>query len=323
MMLNFKFMDNTVVQAAPATIPVPAPPVKYRWCCNRQNETSRLIDIFKNIKELSDTQKKSLEYRYVNILKEFSFRCTRYSLLFHVGHFIITVGSLIVPALISVQYADNNVNVFSSPQLQAQIYWVTWTLSLLVTMFNGILVLYKVDKKYYFLHTTRERLRSEGWQYVQLTGRYSGVLMDHKEKATHENQLVAFCYCIERIRMKQVEEEYYKFEETQQSDISKTNTTTTTNSTQHTTDSLMSSLKKMFYEEVEKNKQSIKSQKPEDLENMFQGIVASLIISSHDKTKTKSKVTPEENATTEEAKPIKNDVVEPNSTSEEKSTATN
>lgn len=314
-------MDNTVVQVVPAPAPAPAPLVKYNWCCNRHNETDRLIDIFKNIKELSDTQKKSLEYRYVNILKEFSSRCTRYSLLFHVGHFIITVGSLIVPALISVQYADNNVNVFSSPQLQAQIYWITWTLSLLVTMFNGILVLYKVDKKYYFLHTTRERLRSEGWQYVQLTGRYSGVLMDHKEKATHENQLVAFCYCIERIRMKQVEEEYYKFEETQQADISKTNAiTSTTNTNQSNTDSLMLSLKKVFYEEVEKNKQSIKSQKPEDLEKMFKGILASLILSSNDKTKTKSKVSPTQNTTTDEETAPSNDVVEPG---EEKTSTTN
>ena len=40
---------------------------------------------------------------------------------------------------------------------------------------NGDLLV-KIDKKYYFLNTTLERLRSEGWQYFSLTGRYSGHL---------------------------------------------------------------------------------------------------------------------------------------------------
>ena len=73
--------------------------------------------------------------------------------------------------------------------------------------------MFKVDKKYYFLNTTMERLRSEGWQYVGLTGRYSG------SSSTHQNQFLTFTHHIEKIKMKQVEEEYYKMQE-------KTETTT-------------------------------------------------------------------------------------------------
>ena len=74
----------------------------------------------------------------------------------------------------------------------------------------------KVDKKYYFLHTTRERLRSEGWQYVQLTGRYAGGLIQYKIPTSHVNQFIFFCHHVEKIRMRQIEEEYYKHEETNQ-----------------------------------------------------------------------------------------------------------
>jgi hypothetical protein len=75
-----------------------------------------------------------------------------------------------------------------------------------------MLTLYKIDKKYYFLNTTLGRLRSEGWQYFSLTGRYSGHLIHHNNP-THRNQFVYFTHYIEKIKMKQVEEEYYKAEE--------------------------------------------------------------------------------------------------------------
>ena len=66
----------------------------------------------------------------------------------------------------------------------------------------------KVDKKYYFLNTIMERLRSEGWQYLGLSGRYSGKLQNIVP--SHENQFLYFTHQIEKIKMKQVEEEFFK-----------------------------------------------------------------------------------------------------------------
>jgi hypothetical protein len=151
--------------------------------------------------------KNSIRRRYIHMLREYYIRAFRYSLLYHVGHLIITVGSLVVPALLSVQYTD------SVEQYQTQIYWLTWTLSLFVSMFNGVLVLFKVDKKYHSLHTTLERLRSEGWQYLELTGRYTGNLLHNGEEPTHKNQYRFFCHYVEKIKLSQIEEEYYKYED--------------------------------------------------------------------------------------------------------------
>jgi hypothetical protein len=122
---------------------------------------------------------------------------------------MITVGSLFVPALLSIQNSNYTTsgNTFSS-----QIYWATFIISLLVTICNGMLALFKIDKKYYFLNTTLERLRTEGWQYMGLTGRYSGHLLDGIVP-THQNQFIFFTHQIEKIKMKQVEEEYYKSDE--------------------------------------------------------------------------------------------------------------
>ena len=119
----------------------------------------------------------------------------------------MTVGSLIVPALLSIQY--NGATPGDSQGLALQIYWITWFVSLLVTTCNGILTLFKIDKKHYLLHTISAQLESEVWNYIYLSGKYGGVYSKGKPPS-HANQYVIFCHNMEKIKLKQVEEEYYK-----------------------------------------------------------------------------------------------------------------
>lgn len=159
--------------------------------------------------ELTQVQKQIIQSRYIAVVEHIRKRVRMFSRMFYAGHTMITVGSLFVPALLSIQNSNYTTsgNTFSS-----QIYWATFIISLLVTICNGMLALFKIDKKYYFLNTTLERLRTEGWQYMGLTGRYSGHLLDGIVP-THQNQFVFFTHQIEKIKMKQVEEEYYKSDE--------------------------------------------------------------------------------------------------------------
>lgn len=62
------------------------------------------------------------------------------------------------------------------------------------------------------LHTCYEHIISEVWQYVQLSGKYSGLYTQGQE-ATHANQYIYICNILEKIRMKHIEEEYYKVTE--------------------------------------------------------------------------------------------------------------
>lgn len=158
---------------------------------------------------LTPLQQSILEQRYVNVLAGMKRRCFLLSIYFNVSRFIVTVGSLIVPALLSIQYTGTTPGASSA---SIEIYWATWVISLLVTTSNGVVNMFKIDKKYYFLHTTYEHLRSEGWQYLELSGKYSGFYSPN-EKPTHENQFIFFCHSVEKIKMKQIEEEYYKLTE--------------------------------------------------------------------------------------------------------------
>ncbi|NBV77839.1 DUF4231 domain-containing protein [bacterium] len=158
---------------------------------------------------LTPLQQSILKGRYIPLIQHIQSRTSRISILFHSTRIIVTIGSLIVPALLSIQGASNT---------NAQIYWSTWTISLLVTICNALVTLFKFDKRYYYLHTILEKLISEGWQFVELTGKYSGYHI-HGGVPTHNNQFIYFCHAIEKIRMKQVEEEYYKLTDGQQTTV--------------------------------------------------------------------------------------------------------
>jgi len=155
--------------------------------------------------ELEPLQKTIIKQRYLPLLRGLRIQTMRLAVFFHLSRYIITVGSLIVPALLSIQNTG-------SLTLDQRVYWATWVISLMVTISNGLMTLFKMDKHYFHLHTVREQLISDGWQYLELTGKYSGF---HTPgiRASHSNQFVFFCHSIEKIRMKQIQEEYYKVQD--------------------------------------------------------------------------------------------------------------
>lgn len=169
-----------------------------RTGCGRRN----IVTVFEQLDGLKPYQHEIFKARYYPLYNDYRRRCALYAIIFHSSRFIVTVGSITVPALLALQSTTD-----------PRISWIVWTISLAVTIFNGILTLFKIDKKYYFLHTTKELLESEGWQYISLSGKY-GKPRENDELNNHETQFTHFCFAIERIKMRQVEEEYYKAQET-------------------------------------------------------------------------------------------------------------
>ena len=170
--------------------------------CKRRMDQVEALHISLRGVALQPSRLTTLQARYQSLLHMYSRRTARYSCSFHTLRLIITIGSLIVPALLSVQ---NN----GTPSASQEVYWVVWVLSLLVTISNGVVTLLKIDKKYYLLNTVYQQLMSEGWQYIHLSGKYSGQKTPGSPP-THENQYPFFTHAIEKIRMRHVEEEYYK-----------------------------------------------------------------------------------------------------------------
>ena len=170
-------------------------------CIRKKTQEQALFDMFQTLK-IEQYKKSVLQQRYLEVLRNFHVRAGRLEVMFYLTRLIVTIGSILVPAFLSIQGTTQ----------QTQLYWATWLISLSVTISNGVMSLFKLDKKYFFINTTLEMLHSEGWQYVALSGRYAGK--DALVPATHENQFLMFSHMAEKIKMRQVEEEYWKFTDT-------------------------------------------------------------------------------------------------------------
>lgn len=147
--------------------------------------------------KVSDEKKKMLEYRYIDLHNKAKQQSYKYSFYFNYGKMFIVIGTILTPALLSIEYALNKEIIF----------WITWIISLSVSIINGFFSLYKVDKNFYTSNTLVEQFSSEFWQYVALTGRYSGFY-NQNLIPTHENQYIYFTNYIEKIQMRSIESSY-------------------------------------------------------------------------------------------------------------------
>ena len=156
------------------------------------------IKILRSLNQLTDQQIRIIEVRYLNVLNEYRKRIGLYDFLYHFSRVFISLGGVAVPALLSIQ----------SPGQVSSIglYWFTWIISLAVTIIHNISNIFRFDKKYQGIHTTIEKLCSEGWRYLELSGRYS--THNSQQVSTHTNQYLHFVNTIEKIKNKQIESEY-------------------------------------------------------------------------------------------------------------------
>lgn len=157
-------------------------------------------EMFDALTDLTLQQRTTIKERYRFLMTEYRWRCRFYTWMFYMLRITMTVGSLAVPAMLSL----NNLNETVAKGL----YWGTWGLSLAVTTANGLITLFKLDKRFFMLHAVAERLRSETWQYLSLSGRYSGHYGGLRP--THRNQYVYYTYKIEKIRMQHIDDEYVR-----------------------------------------------------------------------------------------------------------------
>jgi hypothetical protein len=169
--------------------------MEYRRMRNRDD----MDHMFDDLTDLTVQQRETIKSRYRFLMSEYRRRCLIYTLLFYVLRITMTVGSLVVPALLSLK---------SGPDNNDTLYWITWAISLAVTTSNGLTTLFKLDKRYFILQAVAEKLRSETWQYLALSGRYSGHFGG--VKPSHKNQYVYYCYNMEKVRMSHIDEEFVR-----------------------------------------------------------------------------------------------------------------
>lgn len=159
------------------------------------NQVNNIID---TLDLDSETDRGILKSRFLSEVVDYERRKLKTKKYYDIFRFIVTIGSILLPAILSMGQMDPAKLPKNFDQIT---YWSSWTISLMVTASNGFLQLFSLDKNYFEYSIITEQLKTEGWQYFQLSGKY-------EDDESHQEAYKAFSKSIENIKRKQVEKEY-------------------------------------------------------------------------------------------------------------------
>lgn len=175
---------------------------KFPLCCFnyfRNNFVRHFSSIIDDL-EITDFHKKIIKKRYLRFVSEYMDKSIWTGRFYHSFRFIITTFSILVPALLSIQKKVEDLATsddIETIQFNNMIYWITWTLSLGVTLLNGIFQLYSLDQTFFKAALIQEKLRMEGWHYVTLSGKYAIY-------PSHQDAFKRFINSVEKLKLKYV-----------------------------------------------------------------------------------------------------------------------
>lgn len=149
--------------------------------------------------ELNRTYDKAiLKHRFLDEITYYEKKRDETKRYYNAFRFIVTTGSILLPAVLSMGQMDpaklpKNFDMIS--------YWTSWTISLLVTGSNGFLQLFSLDKNYFSYSMVVEQLKTEGWQFFGLSGKY-------EDYPDHQSAYKIFSKSVESIKRKQIDQEF-------------------------------------------------------------------------------------------------------------------
>ena len=165
------------------------------------NYSTRINNIIDNLKMTDgmDESKEIIKARFVDEVDYYEKKRDKTKKYYNVFRFIVTTGSILLPALLSIGQMDPNKLPKNFDQIS---YWSTWSISLMVTISNGFLQLFSLDKNFFSYSLVVEQLKTEGWQYFGLSGKYEEY--DNHNREAYKD----FCKAVENIKRKQIEQEF-------------------------------------------------------------------------------------------------------------------
>ena len=159
---------------------------------------NQVNEIINTLELDSETDRSILKSRFLSEVINYEKRKLKTKKYYNIFRFIVTTGSILLPAILSLGQMDPAKLPAHFDQIT---YWTSWTISLMVTASNGFLQLFSLDKNYFEYALTTEQLKTEGWQFFQLSGKY-------EDDESHKEAYKVFSKSIENIKRKQVEKEF-------------------------------------------------------------------------------------------------------------------
>lgn len=170
------------------------------WCVGQSYFANHLKKYSDGLED--GEEKRFFEMRFNRLIKRLEESTKRSSFWYYSLSSIVTVGSIIVPSLISIQDKSFSTDA-SQEDLDSHannIYWSIWALSISVTLSNAFIKLLSLDKTYITRNLRLNQFKSEIMKYITKSDIY-----DIDDDRTRFRNLVRN---IEMIKRQQVLEEY-------------------------------------------------------------------------------------------------------------------
>ncbi len=171
--------------------------------CYSNSFENNIIDVI-NILEFKKNElykRKILLNRYVELIKTYKKRRYIAGLFFYLLKVINQICSILTPAILSIQHFGGE-DIINNP-----LYWASWIISIIVGLITNFIAMFDLDKIYFSTSITLAQLKIEGWEYFELSGKYSENDYFGNE-ATHDNKFILFFNEIEKIKKTHIKSVY-------------------------------------------------------------------------------------------------------------------
>ena len=174
---------------------------EYQECCEISTCCKKYVrfevdnNIIIKLLALSPFKKEILRRRYSLNIGDYQQKRDYIRFLYRLFQVIITIGSIIVPSLLSVQMTD-----YIKTNYEIEVGLGVLTISIIVSICTGIIHLFKMDELYYNYAITLEKMKNLWYKYVSLSGIF--------HNSTHNESFSILIIMMEDIIMNQKFQEY-------------------------------------------------------------------------------------------------------------------
>ena len=154
---------------------------KTRYPTWLRNELGGVIDEL----DLEQPQKRFLTSRWLDQVLWTEKKANKARTWYYALRLTTVIGAVLIPALVSLSLTDDT--------LDTAVQVGTWVISLIVAVSAAIEQFFHFGDRWRSYRRTVERLKAEGWLFLQLSGRYAA------NGATHASAYPAFATRTERL----------------------------------------------------------------------------------------------------------------------------
>ena len=157
-----------------------------RWiCCSNS-----AFDVIINHPSftLSEYNKMLLKRHYIALLYRIEYRMFILTVLFYSMRSFVQVGSIISPAILSLQLFSNYLRKGSV------VAWSIWLTMVMMGVLTSILNAFSIHKKLLMYTNVYDLLQQEIWSFLQLSSKY--------KLKTHDEAFTMFCHNMEELTRK-------------------------------------------------------------------------------------------------------------------------